>query len=110
MTHPAEYQGALLTVVRPTEMFYAARDYKIIVNGVKAGSVSIRDRVDIPLPTGRYVIKAKIDWCSSQELVIDAVPGQRIVLDVRAAGLYHEKLFNQIFRPSHFLALSPIQA
>ncbi|GIE89091.1 hypothetical protein [Actinoplanes regularis] len=56
------------------------------------------------------MVKAKIDWCSSPELVIDAAPGERVNLRVHAAGLFYEKLMNQVFRPSRFLALDPARA
>ncbi|WP_436532589.1 hypothetical protein [Actinoplanes sp. HUAS TT8] len=108
MTYPAA-QGAMLTVQRPVEITYAARDYKIFVDGVKADSVSVRSYIDIPIPAGRHVVKAKIDWCSSPEFVIEAAPGQRVLLEVRADGLFYEKMFNQVFRPGRFLALNPLQ-
>ena len=102
--------AALLTLHRPVEITYAARGYKIYINGVKAASVGVRETIDIPIAPGRHLIKAKIDWCASPELIIDAAPGQRVFLEVRSAGLFHEKLFNQLFRPGRFLALAPVQA
>lgn len=108
MTYPP-IPGATLTVQRPVEVTYAARSYKILIDGVKADTVPVRSYVDIPIPAGRHVIKAKIDWCSSEEFVIEAAPGQRVLLEVRAAGLFYEKLINQIFRPGKFLELVPPQ-
>ncbi len=102
MTYPP-VPGAMLTVQRPFEVSYAARNYKILVDGVKADTVPVRSYIDIPIPAGRHVVKAKIDWCSSPELVIEAAPGERVLLEVRAAGLYYEKMFNQMFRPGRFL-------
>jgi hypothetical protein len=108
MTYPAA-PAAMITVRRPVEITYAARSYKIFVNGVKVETVGVRQTLDIPVVPGRHVLKAKIDWCGSRDLVLDVFPGQRVIIDVRAGGMFYEKLFNQIFRPGQFLALTPVE-
>jgi len=55
-------------------------------------------------------VKARLDWCSSPEVVVNIVAGQRAILTVATVGGTYAMLANQLFRPSRYLALDPIYA
>ncbi|MCU7726955.1 hypothetical protein ODJ79_24780 [Actinoplanes sp. KI2] len=101
---------AVITLTRPVEITYAARSYKIYVNGVKVAGIRTGKTVDIPLPPGEHRIKVKIDWCSSPELIVNIGPGQRAFLDVRRGGATAAAAWNQLFQPHRFLALTAAQS
>jgi hypothetical protein len=108
MTHAA-VQGAVITLQRPAEATNAARRYKIYIDDVKVGAIRVGKTIEIPVAPGRHRIKAKIDWCSSPELIVTVGPGQRAALAVGTSGSILSMLANQIFAPHKYLALTPAQ-
>ena len=49
-----------------------AREYQILVDGEIAGTVRNDESIEVSLEEGEHTIQAKIDWCSSPEIRIDA--------------------------------------
>jgi hypothetical protein len=98
-------QGAVIALHRPLEATNAGRRYKIYVDGVKVAAVRVGKTIEIPVTPGEHRVKAKLDWCSSPEVVINVVAGQPSNLAVETVGPIYAMLANQLFRPSRYLAL-----
>jgi hypothetical protein len=58
------------------------RRYRILVNGTVVGTIARDSVLDVRVPPGRAIIEACIDWGRSRPLVIEAVPGRRIEIEV----------------------------
>jgi len=99
--------GTVITLTRPREITNSGRKYKIYVDGVKVATIGVGKTVQIPVAAGEHRVKAKLDWCSSPEVLINAVPGHVPALTVGTVGPYFNMLANQLFRPSQYLALAP---
>ena len=48
-----------------------ARDYQIFIDGEHAGSISYDGKTEFDLPAGKHEILLKVDWCSSNTLIIN---------------------------------------
>jgi hypothetical protein len=73
---------AKLRIVRHGGYADMIRAYKILVNGEAAGAISRNAVLNLEVPSGRLKIEARVDWGRSQPLVIDAVPGQAVTVEV----------------------------
>jgi hypothetical protein len=62
---------ATLTIHRNTEYNNRWRDYQILCNGKKLGSIANAESKSFTLPAGTYTLEANIDWCGSQPLHIE---------------------------------------
>lgn len=78
-------QDAMCTirVVRPSLLADTLRSYKILLNGNVAGSIGHNGTLEIAAPAGTVTIEARIDWCRSNALTVNAVPGQTVEIEVR---------------------------
>ena len=56
---------AKLLITRSNEWMNRGRGIGIYVNDKKVGDIVNGETRDITLPEGNYVLKAKIDWCGS---------------------------------------------
>lgn len=58
------------------------RKYKIFINNKHVCSISNDETIELNVPSGRCTIKATIDWCSSQPLIIDLLPDDDIPIAI----------------------------
>jgi hypothetical protein len=72
----------LLRVSRPSGYPDRIRRYRIFVNDREVGTVAAKSVTEIYVPSGRLTLSARLDWGRSKPLIIDAVPNQRIDLEV----------------------------
>lgn len=65
---------AQLTIVRKKEFINYFRNYRIVIDGKKAGSVGNGQTKVFDIPDGHHTIQAGIDWCASQtkDVKVDA--------------------------------------
>jgi hypothetical protein len=56
---------------------------------------------------GGHRLRLKIDWCSSQEQLIEAQRGEVCTFVCRPAGSFLVWLFRALFRPGHYIDLAP---
>lgn len=56
-----------LTINRSSEYVNKMRSIHIYIDGVKVGSVSDGKSQTFDITPGKHTVKAKIDWCGSQE-------------------------------------------
>ncbi len=75
---------ATLKFNRANEWMNRARAYKIYIDGNKIGEIANGQTNTTEIKAGQYSIVAKIDWCSSQELIINIAENEIKELDVCA--------------------------
>jgi hypothetical protein len=61
-----------LIVKRPKRSFDRVRNYRIIINGEVIGTIANGAELRHPIDPGPHTLQAKIDWCGSPEVRIDA--------------------------------------
>ncbi len=74
--------GCKLRFVRGSGYADRLRRYNIFVNGAQVGTIARDAVLDLEVPRGPLTIEARIDWCRSQPLTIEATPDQRIEIEV----------------------------
>jgi hypothetical protein len=72
----------MLRLVRGGGYADSLRRYKIFVNGAQVGTIARDSVLDLEVPCGPLTIEARMDWCRSQPLTIEATPNQRIEIEV----------------------------
>ncbi len=70
--------AAQLTIQRTTSFADRARAYEVRVDGVAVGTLRARQSITVPLPEGRHRLRIHIDWCSSNEVELDAAAGAHL--------------------------------
>ena len=71
-----------IRIVRRSGYSDALRSYKILINGAAVGSIARNSVLDLAVPSGPLTIEARIDWVRSPPLAVEAVPGQKIEIEV----------------------------
>jgi hypothetical protein len=71
-----------IRIVRRSGYSDALRSYKILINGTAVGSIARNSVLDLAVPSGPLTIEARIDWARSEPLAVEAVPGQKIEIEV----------------------------
>jgi len=59
---------AIIKIQRTNDYMNLMRDYRLLIDGQKIGSIGNAQTKEFEIPAGRHSLIAKIDWCSSQEL------------------------------------------
>ena len=72
--------GAISTlkVIRHGGYADKLRSYRIFVNDAHVGNVAEDSVLVCEVPSGTIKVQARIDWCRSEPLVLDAAPDQTI--------------------------------
>ncbi|MBS1783052.1 MAG: hypothetical protein JSS78_08290 [Bacteroidetes bacterium] len=63
---------ATLRIQRNNEFINKARNYCIYVDGQKAGTIANGETKDFIVTSGQHQVVAKIDWCSSPTIFVNA--------------------------------------
>jgi hypothetical protein len=61
--------------------------------------------MEVPVPAGRHVVRARIDWTGSEDLIVDVGVGLSTRVRVEASGTAWEALW-QVAGRSRWLVLS----
>lgn len=73
-----------LVITRPKEWINKYRRYKIFLDGNSLGEIKNDEILEFELPNGQHTIKAKIDWCSSNEMTVTGYNNEPIHLKLTA--------------------------
>ena len=73
---------ATIKLQRTSEFLNRRRDYNIFIDGQQIGTIANGETKDITTSVGPHTITAKIDWCSSPDLLIDVHENQATTLKV----------------------------
>jgi len=60
-----------LIITRSDEWANRLRGIKLFLDGKEMATIGNAEKKEFELLPGKYVVKAKIDWCSSNEVVIN---------------------------------------
>ena len=60
-----------INIQRKKEYINGARSYNIYIDGQKAGTIANGETKEFITTAGQHTITAKIDWCSSPDIVIN---------------------------------------
>ncbi len=91
---------ANLKIQRTDEYFNLIRDYKIYVDGKPVCVINNGKTKEIGIAAGRHTVTAKIDWCSSPDIVLDLPENETIELNV---GSFHTSKWLMPFVAGLFL-------
>lgn len=61
---------ATIKIERKNEYNNRMRDYKIFIDGQQVGTIANRETKEFTTSAGQHTIAAKIDWCSSPDVVV----------------------------------------
>jgi hypothetical protein len=102
-----------LHIRRPTAMADWLRKYRIIVDNTEVGAIGSGSDLQVELPAGPHLVRAKVDWCSSNVVSLDVGEKSWHELEVgsnlRGWRLLQGYLYVTIWR-SHYLYLRPGEA
>lgn len=73
---------ATIKIQRTNELFNAARNYKIFIDGQFVGKIANGATKEFPTNAGQHTVTAKMDWCSSPNVSIDIDTNETIHLSV----------------------------
>jgi hypothetical protein len=62
---------AKIIIHRHKEFINRARNFKIVLDINEAGTLAYNSILELNVSEGSHILKAKIDWCESQELTLD---------------------------------------
>ena len=72
----------MMSITRPRQYTHLLRSYRVFIDGAHAATIRRGQTVEIDLPSGRHSAVAVIDWCRSNRVDFDAVPGSLLRLEV----------------------------
>lgn len=71
---------ATLRIRRNSEFNNKMRNFKIFIDGQQVGTIADGETKDFETTMGEHIITAKIDWCSSQDILVNVNHDQIIHL------------------------------
>jgi hypothetical protein len=98
---------ATLTLRRDKGWADKIREYRILIDGAEVGRLGENDVLHHELSDGPHLIEARVDWCGSQPLRLEAASGDSDIL-VRSALRGWRVLFpliNIVFNRRGYLLL-----
>ncbi len=80
---PEESGGrSTLRLIRRSGYRDRFRSYKILINGIEAGTIARDTVLELEVPSGPVTIEARIDWGRSRPLIVDVPPMGTIEVEV----------------------------
>jgi hypothetical protein len=98
-----------LKIVRRGGFADTLRSYKIFVNDQMVGTVGRDSALDVEVPSGPLTLQARIDWCTSKPLAVQASPNQTIELEVSNHWGLLLTLWGITFGAGSYLDLTPLR-
>jgi len=83
------------------------RRYKIFVDDAHVGTIARNGVLDVEVPSGHRTVQARIDWCRSKPVTIDAQPSQATELEVANHWGALLSLWGVTFGAQSYLDLKP---
>jgi hypothetical protein len=73
---------AIINIQRAHSFTNRWRDYEIIIDGKAVGMISPNETKAFDVSKGQHTITAKIDWCSSPDLIVELDENQTQIISV----------------------------
>jgi len=80
--------NATLTITRKSGYNGMLRDAAVLVDGQKVGAVGNGKSIEIAVAPGQHTIKTRMDWMTSEPLVLDAAPGTRYAAELKLCSAF----------------------
>ncbi|MFD1552947.1 hypothetical protein [Putridiphycobacter roseus] len=97
-----------IEITRVEQYANKARVIRIYINGVKVGFLRDGETKSFEVPATNHEIYAKIDWCKTRPLKIDAAKNETVQLELGSnltrKNMY-KALYYTFFKPADFLYL-----
>ena len=98
-----------LRVLRPGRNYAdRLRSHKIYVDDILVGAVAQEAVLELDIPSGAHIVRAKIDWCRAKPLKINGAPGQTVEVEVSNRWGAFLALWAITFGAGSYLTLQPI--
>jgi len=97
-----------IIINRSSEYSNALRKISILVNEQKMASISNEESVNLTIPTGEHKLKATIDWCSSNEIILNANEKDTFLFNLSGRNPLLA-LYYITFGRKEYLKLTPIK-
>ena len=65
-----------IIINRASEYSNKVRNIKILLDGTEIGKIKDGESKTFPIQPGKHQLKAKIDWCSSNEITLNILEGK----------------------------------
>ena len=62
---------AMIKIQRKSEYYNKLRDDKIFIDGQQVGTIANGETKEFAAKDGQHTVTAKIDWCSSPDILVD---------------------------------------
>jgi len=62
---------ATIKIKRTSQFVNMARNYEIFIDGHFVGKIANGKTAEFPVTAGKHTVVAKIDWCTSPEILIE---------------------------------------
>ena len=90
-----------LTIRRDSALWTdRARDYIVLIDDKPIDGIGHGDTVVIPIEAGQHSVRMKIDWCGSNEVIVDGAQVTSLRCWLRSGGL-----LTMIFNPQGRIGL-----
>ena len=99
---------AKIKIQRTSKFTNKMRDYQIFIDGQKVGKISDGETKEFEVTTGKHSVTAKVDWCSSPDVLINIGDGETKCLAVDVSKNATIVPFYTIFCKNKYLILNEI--
>lgn len=105
--------SSIVTISRPKQFADMFRKYNICVDDQERAIIARGQVVTLGVALGKHCIQAHIDWCSSNEVILDCAEPIDVALEVGCAlqGWDWLRAMSRVTRaPGSYLYLKPVDA
>lgn len=95
--------NATLTITRKSGYNGMLRDAAVLVDGQKVGAVGNGKSIEISIAPGQHAISTRMDWMTSEPLVLDAAAGGRYGAELTLCNAF--AMLPAIFGMTKFMEL-----
>ena len=95
-----QFKMPKIFIKRNSEYANKFRTFDLYLNGTKVSEINDAQLITLDIPEGKYILEARIDWCSSQPLTLQLSENDQRKIEVNGF------IFSKYFLPAGvFVAL-----
>ncbi|SHI14924.1 hypothetical protein [Ferrimonas marina] len=89
-------------ISRPSQLQDSFRSYQILIDGKVVAQLKADTEINLTIPADARQLQARIDWCESPPVAIEALTSQKLVIK-NAMG--NGWLFDLLISPLYYITL-----